>query len=165
MEGASYDLAASLVSKAYIRQAESAITKRRNRIKSLLSQRRLPEAGWDEASIEQLIQVKYICRLQESHFVERLAGSTATALSKKSLQEASLMDSNNFPSNVGVGEREARVACPLVNRRHYRMAHGVGRSGDIAADQPKVSMCATYFLNLEGPLWRRSIQCIHPATH
>ena len=48
------------------------------------------------------------------------------------------MDSNNFPDNVGVGEREARVACPLVARRHYRMAHGVGRSGDIAAVQPKV---------------------------
>lgn len=47
------------------------------------------------------------------------------------------MDSNNFPGNVGVGEREARVACALVARRHYRMAHGIGRSGDIAADQPK----------------------------
>ena len=50
------------------------------------------------------------------------------------------MDSNNFPGNVGVGEREARVACALVARRHYRMAHGIGRSGDIAADQPKVSV-------------------------
>lgn len=49
-----------------------------------------------------------------------------------------MMDSNNFPSNVGVGEREARIACPLVERRHYRMAHGVGRSGDISAVQPKV---------------------------
>ena len=48
------------------------------------------------------------------------------------------MDSNNFPENVGIGEREARVACPLVARRHFRMAHGVGRSGDIAAVQPKV---------------------------
>jgi O-phospho-L-seryl-tRNASec:L-selenocysteinyl-tRNA synthase len=49
------------------------------------------------------------------------------------------MDSNNFLGNVGVGEREARVACPLVARRHYRLAHGIGRSGDIAAEQPKVS--------------------------
>lgn len=39
------------------------------------------------------------------------------------------MDSNNFPGHVGVGEREARVASPLVARRHYRLAHGVGRSG------------------------------------
>lgn len=49
------------------------------------------------------------------------------------------MDSNNFPQNVGVGEREGRVACPLVRRRHYGLSHGVGRSGDIAAVQPKVT--------------------------
>jgi O-phospho-L-seryl-tRNASec:L-selenocysteinyl-tRNA synthase len=39
------------------------------------------------------------------------------------------MDSNNFLDNVGVGEREARVASELVARRHYRLAHGIGRSG------------------------------------
>jgi len=54
-------------------------------------------------------------------------------------QDAALMDSNNFPSSVGVGEREARVACPLVSRRHYRLAHGVGRSGDVGAQQPKAA--------------------------
>jgi O-phospho-L-seryl-tRNASec:L-selenocysteinyl-tRNA synthase len=54
-------------------------------------------------------------------------------------QDAALMDSNNFPATVGVGEREARVACPLVSRRHFRLAHGVGRSGDIAAEQPKAA--------------------------
>lgn len=48
------------------------------------------------------------------------------------------MDSNNFLGASGVGEREARVACPLVARRHYGLAHGIGRSGDIAAPQPKV---------------------------
>lgn len=54
------------------------------------------------------------------------------------------MDSNNFLGNVGVGEREARSACPLVARRHYRLAHGIGRSGDIAAEQPKVCLHAAY---------------------
>lgn len=49
------------------------------------------------------------------------------------------MDSNNFPGAVGAGEREARVACPLVARRHFRLAHGVGRSGDVAAEQPKAA--------------------------
>ena len=72
--------------------------------------RRLPDHGWDEASIEMLIN------------------------------DLAMMDSNNFPDNVGVGEREARVACPLVARRHYRLAHGIGRSGDIAAEQPKVRL-------------------------
>ncbi len=51
------------------------------------------------------------------------------------------MDSNNFLGNVGVGEREGRVASALVAARHLRLAHGIGRSGDIAAEQPKV--CAT----------------------
>jgi len=36
------------------------------------------------------------------------------------LSELALMDSNNFPSNCGVGEREARVASALVARRHYQ---------------------------------------------
>lgn len=49
------------------------------------------------------------------------------------------MDSNNFPDNVGVGEREARVASDLVYRRHYRLAHGMGRSGDVTAEQPKAA--------------------------
>lgn len=51
------------------------------------------------------------------------------------------MDSNTFPNNVGVGEREARVACRLVAQRHYGLAHGIGRSGDVAAEQPKVVNC------------------------
>lgn len=51
------------------------------------------------------------------------------------------MDSSNFKRAAGVGEREARVACPLVARRNMRLAHGIGRSGDIAAEQPKVRTC------------------------
>ncbi len=57
-------------------------------------------------------------------------------------QEVALMDSNNFVDNVGVGEREARVACELVARRHFRLAHGIGRSGDVAAEQPKARHCS-----------------------
>lgn len=49
------------------------------------------------------------------------------------------MDSNNFLDNVGVGEREARVASSLVAKRHYRMAHGIGRSGEVNAEQPKAA--------------------------
>jgi len=58
------------------------------------------------------------------------------------LQDLAAMDSNNFLGSAGVGEREARVACPLVARRHYGLAHGIGRSGDIAAPQPKVLVYA-----------------------
>uniref|UniRef100_A0A8C0LST3 O-phosphoseryl-tRNA(Sec) selenium transferase n=1 Tax=Canis lupus dingo TaxID=286419 RepID=A0A8C0LST3_CANLU len=49
------------------------------------------------------------------------------------------MDSNNFLGNCGVGEREGRVASALVARRHYRFIHGIGRSGDISAVQPKAA--------------------------
>ncbi|KAL6072106.1 O-phosphoseryl-tRNA(Sec) selenium transferase, variant 4 [Balamuthia mandrillaris] len=69
----------------------------------------MPEDGWDDASIELF------------------------------LHELSLMDSNNFVENVGVGEREARIASRLVAQRHYRFGHGVGRSGELAAVQPKAA--------------------------
>ena len=49
------------------------------------------------------------------------------------------MDSNNFPGNCGVGEREARIVSDLVARRHFRLGHGIGRSGDITAIQPKAA--------------------------
>ncbi|KAG7273852.1 hypothetical protein CRUP_014545 [Coryphaenoides rupestris] len=55
------------------------------------------------------------------------------------LNELALMDSNNFLGNCGVGEREGRVSSSLVARRHYRLIHGIGRSGDIAAVQPKAA--------------------------
>ncbi|KJE96926.1 sec tRNA synthase [Capsaspora owczarzaki ATCC 30864] len=94
---------------AYIQQGADAIRTRQNLVKSLLAQRKWPELGWDEMSIELL------------------------------LSDLAQMDSNNFPANIGAGEREARVYSDLVARRHFRMAHGIGRSGDIAAIQPKAA--------------------------
>eukprot|EP01017_Pseudomicrothorax_dubius_P040216 TRINITY_DN6263_c0_g1_i3.p1 TRINITY_DN6263_c0_g1~~TRINITY_DN6263_c0_g1_i3.p1 ORF type:complete len:469 (-),score=108.39 TRINITY_DN6263_c0_g1_i3:81-1427(-) len=46
-------------------------------------------------------------------------------------------DTNNFTKKTGVGERESRIACPLVARRHYFMGHGIGRSGEVNSAQPK----------------------------
>mmetsp|Transcript_27569 Transcript_27569/g.70228 ORF Transcript_27569/g.70228 Transcript_27569/m.70228 type:complete len:506 (-) Transcript_27569:1835-3352(-) len=109
MDEANSALACSLVSRSYIAQGMQALGGRHKAVKALLSSRRLPDKGWDEATIEMFIQ------------------------------DCALMDSNNFTDNVGVGEREGRVACPLVARRHYRLAHGIGRSGDIAAEQPKAA--------------------------
>ncbi len=70
-------------------------------------QRKWPEDGWDDFTIELF------------------------------LADLAQMDSNNFPANCAVGEREARFASSLVARRHYRMGHGIGRSGDIGEVQPK----------------------------
>ena len=50
-----------------------------------------------------------------------------------------MMDSNNFSNNVGLGEREARIASPIVADRHFGLCHGIGRSGEIAAVQPKAA--------------------------
>jgi O-phospho-L-seryl-tRNASec:L-selenocysteinyl-tRNA synthase len=102
-------LAEGLVSPAYIAQGSQATARRSKLLTSLLSERRLPRVGWDDASIESF------------------------------LHEAAMMDSNTFLDNVGVGEREARVFSSLVRRRHYGLAHGIGRSGDVAAEQPKAA--------------------------
>jgi O-phospho-L-seryl-tRNASec:L-selenocysteinyl-tRNA synthase len=51
------DLAKQWVSASYINQGAQALAARRKRIKALLSSRRLPEQGWDEATIEMLVQV------------------------------------------------------------------------------------------------------------
>ncbi|CAM9264137.1 unnamed protein product, partial [Choristocarpus tenellus] len=109
MNGKGLERARTLVKASYVNQAEQALNSRRKMVTSLLSNRRLPRCGWDDAEIEYL------------------------------LTELSLMDSNNFVDNVGVGEREGRVYCGLVSRRNYRFSHGVGRSGDVAEVQPKAA--------------------------
>ncbi|CAM9137758.1 unnamed protein product, partial [Ascophyllum nodosum] len=109
MNNRSLELASCVVKSSYIRQGEQALNGRKKLVTALLSNRRLPARGWDEAQIEYL------------------------------LAELSLMDSNNFVDNVGVGEREGRVYSSLVARRHYRLSHGVGRSGDVAEAQPKAA--------------------------
>jgi O-phospho-L-seryl-tRNASec:L-selenocysteinyl-tRNA synthase len=75
----------------------------------MLNNRKLPSTGWHDATIERL------------------------------LNELALMDSNTFVSGTGVGEREGRLFSGLVARMHSRMAHGIGRSGDISASQPKAA--------------------------
>ncbi len=99
----------SLISATYLSQGTQALQRRRKLIKSLLSERRLPKMPWDDAQVELF------------------------------LSELSLMDSNNFVDNVGLGEREGRVACHLVSKRHYGMSHGIGRSGELSAEQPKAA--------------------------
>ena len=41
------------------------------------------------------------------------------------------MDTNNYENKIGVGERESRIFSKIVERRHFYMGHGIGRSGDI----------------------------------
>jgi O-phospho-L-seryl-tRNASec:L-selenocysteinyl-tRNA synthase len=57
MDADNCNVAETLISKTYIQQGSQALAARRRLIKTLLSQRRLPQRGWDDATIELLIQV------------------------------------------------------------------------------------------------------------
>ncbi|XP_053716410.1 O-phosphoseryl-tRNA(Sec) selenium transferase isoform X1 [Synchiropus splendidus] len=104
-----FSLCEKIVSPSYIRQGCQARRGHEQLIRQFLEQRKCPEDGWEESTIELF------------------------------LSELAMMDSNNFLGNCGVGEREGRVTSSLVARRHYRFIHGIGRSGDIAAVQPKAA--------------------------
>jgi O-phospho-L-seryl-tRNASec:L-selenocysteinyl-tRNA synthase len=109
------DLLAPMVRKSYIRQGLEAIKSRQNLLEVLLTEHKLPMDGWDDTTIEYMIQ------------------------------QLSMMDSNNFPGNIGLGEREGRVFSSLVSKRHYGLAHGIGRSGDISEVQPKAAGSSTLY--------------------
>lgn len=96
-----------LVSSAHFDAAMDSMRTDESIVRSILAQRKGPEAGLSDILIEHL------------------------------LSQLALMDSNNFTGHHGAGEREGRVFSPLVLRRHFHMSHGIGRSGDLAADQPK----------------------------
>ncbi|RNE97981.1 SLA/LP autoantigen-like protein [Trypanosoma rangeli] len=102
-------LAEGFVAARYIRAGGEALRANERVVRSILAQRRCPEQGMSDVAIESL------------------------------LHQLALMDTNNFPTHVGAGEREGRVVVPLVARRHYGFAHGIGRSGDILSDQPKAA--------------------------
>ncbi|MBS7288900.1 MAG: O-phosphoseryl-tRNA(Sec) selenium transferase, partial [Candidatus Freyarchaeota archaeon] len=53
------------------------------------------------------------------------------------LKLLSMMDSDKDPDAARVGEREGRAASPLVAELAAGFCHGVGRSGDLVAPQPK----------------------------
>ncbi|KAI4900144.1 hypothetical protein NFI96_023873 [Prochilodus magdalenae] len=109
MNNENFTLGEKIVSPSYVRQGLQARRGHEQLIRILLEQGKCPEEGWSESTIELF------------------------------LNELAVMDSNNFLGNCGVGEREGRVASSLVARRHYRLIHGIGRSGDIAAVQPKAA--------------------------
>ncbi|KAM6949622.1 O-phosphoseryl-tRNA(Sec) selenium transferase [Aplochiton taeniatus] len=104
-----FTISERIVSPSYIRQGSQARRSHEHLIRQLLEQGKCPEQGWSESTVELF------------------------------LNELAVMDSNNFLGNCGVGEREGRVASSLVAKRHYRLIHGIGRSGDIAAVQPKAA--------------------------
>ena len=109
MNSANYKQMEGFVGKSYTEQAISSRNSFEKKMKALLSNRRMPETGWNNQLIINL------------------------------LNELSMMDTNNFIDNIGAGEREGRVFSEIVKSRHWCLSHGIGRSGDIAAIQPKAA--------------------------
>ncbi|CAF1179969.1 unnamed protein product [Adineta steineri] len=98
-----------LVPHSYIELARQARRSNEQEIRLILEHKKIPEQPLEENLIEQW------------------------------LNEIAQMDSNNFKGNIGVGEREGRIYSSLVARRHSLLSHGIGRSGDIIATQPKAA--------------------------
>jgi O-phospho-L-seryl-tRNASec:L-selenocysteinyl-tRNA synthase len=78
-------------------------------IQTLLEQRTIPDEGWSENQIEFLLAV------------------------------LSNLDSDKDPCAIRIGEREARVATPLLEKLTGGFNHGIGRSGELSAAQPKAA--------------------------
>ncbi|MHA1614476.1 MAG: O-phosphoseryl-tRNA(Sec) selenium transferase [Candidatus Thorarchaeota archaeon] len=55
------------------------------------------------------------------------------------VQILSSMDTDKDPDAARVGEREARVASPFVAKLAANFNHGIGRSGQLTAPQPKAA--------------------------
>ena len=80
-----------------------------NPIKTLFEHRKIPEDGWNDEIIEFLLKI------------------------------FTLMDTDKDPKAIRVGEREARTSSQLVSDLSDGFCHGVGRSGQVFAAQPKAS--------------------------
>jgi O-phospho-L-seryl-tRNASec:L-selenocysteinyl-tRNA synthase len=78
-------------------------------IKLLFEQRRVLEEGWKDSQIEGLLNF------------------------------LATMDSDKDSKAAHLGEREGRVASPAVSKLAAGFHHGVGRSGDLTAAQPKAA--------------------------
>ena len=100
---------AGFVGKGYLKAGVEACAPLGREVRTLLAQRRVPDEGWRERDVERL------------------------------LADLAALDTSSAVRGVGVGEREGRVYSGLVARRHFYLSHGVGRSGDLAAEQPKAA--------------------------
>ncbi len=78
-------------------------------IKLLFEQRRIPEEGWRDGQIELLLNL------------------------------LSMMDTDKDSKAACLGEREGRVASPVVSKLASGFHHGIGRSGNLAEAQPKAA--------------------------
>lgn len=88
-------------------QASDSRKTKQKQIRILLEKKKLPDSGWDEATILEF------------------------------LQYLSSLDSNNLQQKCCVGEREGKVFSNLVRQLNLNFSHGIGRSGNLNEHQPK----------------------------
>ncbi len=99
--------ASEIVGQGYAKISEQSVNSSENQIMDLLNHRAIPKQPFDELTIQSLMT--------------RIA----------------LMDANNYLGNTGVGEREGRIFSSIVKSKNFNLGHGIGRSGDVNALQPK----------------------------
>lgn len=121
MDERCFSLAEEYCQKQYVHCGKENLQSLNRVCRSILAQRRCPEEGLSDLMIEHI------------------------------LTQISLMDANNFKGHLGGGEREGRVISSLVRRRHYGLAHGIGRSGNLTDAQPKAAG-STLLYNLTNTL-------------
>lgn len=96
-----------LLPREMLNRSLAALDSQLSPIRNLLKQRRLPVLGWNDNVIALFLKL------------------------------LSMMDLDKDPEAVRIGEREARVASPLISELAQGFCHGIGRSGALVAPQPK----------------------------
>jgi O-phospho-L-seryl-tRNASec:L-selenocysteinyl-tRNA synthase len=96
-----------LLPKPMLKRSLVAYGSQTNLIRDFLKQRKVPQSGWPDDVIRLLL--KFL----------------------------SMMDTDKDLEGIRIGEREARVASPLVSELASGFCHGVGRSGSLISPQPK----------------------------
>jgi O-phospho-L-seryl-tRNASec:L-selenocysteinyl-tRNA synthase len=97
----------NIIPDAHLARAFTTLGAELQPMKELLEQRTIPKVGWTESQVASFIS-----------FLARL-------------------DTDKDPIASRVGEREGRVVNSLVENLCAGFCHGIGRSGEIAASQPK----------------------------
>jgi len=104
--------------------------------RSLVLNRKLPEVGWSDVQIQQLL---YSLSILDTNSPDPVVVYSADESDDDDDNVGSVSDGGGGgPSRwCGVGEREGRIYSQLVSSRHFGMGHGIGRSGDVTEPQPK----------------------------
>ncbi|KAJ3430399.1 soluble liver antigen/liver pancreas antigen [Anaeramoeba flamelloides] len=109
MNPKNFDFASQIISSNYLEISKEGEQQYQKLIRELLTSRSVPLEGLSVRTIKRIIL------------------------------DLSSLDTNNFLNNIGVGEREGRIFSSYVQDRMSGLSHGVGRSGDVSAEQPKAA--------------------------